>query len=194
MKYQAIPQSFFDRSPLAVGPELLGKLIVRTIDGKTIVGRIVEVEAYLAYVDEAAHGFKGPTKRNASLFLSAGHIYVHTIHLQNCLDVVTENAEIPSSVLIRALEPIEGIELMQELRKKESLKDLTSGPGKLCQALAITREIDGVDGTDTSSPLYFADDNFVPAETIATTRVGITKAAEQVWRFYTKGNPHVSKR
>lgn len=189
-----LSQTFFDRSPLTVAPDLLGKLIVRQLNGKTLIGRIVEVEAYLAYVDEAAHGFAGPTKRNASLFLSAGHSYVHTIHLQNCLDVVTENAGVPSSVLIRALEPVEGIELMQELRKKEALKDLMSGPGKLCQALAITRELDGVDLTNEKSVMFFADDNFIPNETLATTRVGITKASEQVWRFYTKDNPHVSKR
>lgn len=174
---------FYNRSPLAVAPDLLGKILVRKLNGSTISGRIVEVEAYVAFIDEAAHSFIGKTKRNTSLFLPAGHAYVHRIHMQHCLDIVVEKADIPSSVLIRALEPIDGIDMMRKFRGKEGLVDLTSGPGKLSQALRITTELDGIDITEPNSVISIIDDGFIPQEIISGKRVGLSKAQDASYRF-----------
>lgn len=190
---KALSQDFYNRSPLLVAPDLLGKILVRNLNDQIISGRIVEVEAYLSDKDEASHAFKGLTKRNASLFKSAGHTYIYSIHQQNCLDLVTEKENVPTSVLIRALEPIEGIALMQKFRKKENLKDLASGPGKLCQALQITKVLDGIDVTSKNSEIYLIDDGYNPQEIVTGPRIGISKAKENEYRFFIKGNKYVSK-
>ncbi|MDQ5981898.1 MAG: DNA-3-methyladenine glycosylase [Patescibacteria group bacterium] len=114
-----LSRDFFLRNPLIVAPELLGKILTRKFNGIIISGRIVEVEAYLPSGDEAAHGFKGLTKRNLSLFKEGGHAYIHQIHKQNCFDIVAEKANIPAGILIRALEPLQGIDLMKKFRDKE---------------------------------------------------------------------------
>ncbi|MCA9380863.1 DNA-3-methyladenine glycosylase [Candidatus Dojkabacteria bacterium] len=137
-------QRFYNGTPVAVAKELLGKIIINTQDNKRLSGRIIEVEAYEADKDEAAHSFKGKTERNKSLFLDAGHIYVHSIHGQYCMDIVTDEIDIPTSVLIRALCQIEGIEVMKKNRNKEKLKELCSGPGKLMQALGLDKNADGI--------------------------------------------------
>lgn len=183
-----IPPSFFNRSPLLVAPDLLGKILLRTHQDMQITGRITEVEAYVAADDEAAHGHKGLTKRNASLFLSAGHAYVHRIHMQHCLDVVTEEKGTPSSVLIRVLHPIKGIEQMKLSRNKEKLEDLTSGPGKLCQALSIGMELDGVNMTDKNSPLQVLDDCYSVSSFQTSKRIGISKSQDFEYRFFIHGN------
>lgn len=187
-------KAFFERSPLLVAPDLLGKILVRKCNSQVISGRIVEVEAYLAFSDEAAHGYRGKTKRNTSLFKEPGHSYVHSIHMQNCLDIVTEKADVPSSVLIRALEPLEGIELMKEFRKKENIRDLTTGPGKLTQALQITKEFDGVDITDSNSLLWVIDDGFPQKNIVQGKRIGISKAKDSEYRFYIKESSYISKK
>lgn len=185
---------FYNRSPLIVARELLGKVLIRNLNGHSISGRIVEVEAYLSANDEAAHSFRGRTKRNASLFKSAGHAYVHAIHTHNCLDIVTDEIDVPSSVLIRSLEPLEGIEQMKVLRKKESKLDLTSGPGKLTQALKITKDFDGIDVTDSRSLLFIIDDGFVTQKITIGKRIGISKARDAEYRFHFSGNPYISKK
>lgn len=189
-----LTKDFYNRSPLLVAPDLLGKVLVRRFGNQILSGRIVEVEAYLAFSDEAAHSFVGKTKRNASLFKSAGHAYVHSIHTQNCLDIVTENIDIPSSVLIRALEPLEGIEFMKEFRKKENSKDLTSGPGKLTQALHIDMKFDGQDITDIKSFLYVMDDGFTQKDISQGKRIGISKAKDSDFRFCLKESLYISRK
>ncbi len=191
---RVLGKSFYNRDPLLVAPDLLGKVLVRKLNNKIISGRIVEVEAYLAFTDEAAHGFVGKTARNSSLFKSAGHAYVYSIHIYNCLDFVTQDIDVPSSVLIRALEPLEGIEFMKKFRNKENLKDLTSGPGKLCQALQITKEFDGVDITNSNLNLYVVDDEFSYGETTSGKRIGISKAKDDNFRFYVKNSLYVLKK
>lgn len=191
---KVLSEVFYDCSPLAVAPDLLGKILVRKLDNQILSGRIVEVEAYLAGQDEASHAFKGRTKRNESLFKKAGHAYVYSIHQQKCLDIVTEKEGVPTSVLIRGLEPLEGIEFMKQFRNKEKLTDLTSGPGKLTQALQIGKEFDGVDMTSESSLLYVLDDGYVQEKIVTAKRVGITKAVEKEYRFYIAGNSFVSKK
>ncbi len=192
---KVLKKKFYNRSPLQVAPDLLGKILVRKLNGEIISGRIVEVEAYLGSSDQAAHSFKGLTKRNASLFKDAGHAYVHTIHTQNCLDVVVEGSNIPHSVLIRALEPLEGIELMKQFRNKEKLTDLASGPGKLCQALNITKDFDGLNITKIDSELFIMDSGFeIEKSSIVTAkRIGISKAAEFDYRYYIKNSKYISR-
>lgn len=188
-----LPSTFYDRSPLLVAPELLGKVLVSVIGGETVKGRIVEVEAYLSANDAAAHGFKGPTQRNQSLFKRAGHAYVHRIHMQHCLDVVTEGEGVPSGVLLRALEPIDGIALMQRRRNRQRLQDLCSGPGKLTQALGITKNQDGIDMTQSTSELYIVADAVEIGRIGTSVRIGISQAKELEQRFFLVGNPHLSR-
>jgi DNA-3-methyladenine glycosylase len=187
-----LSKNFFNREPTDVAKDLLGKILVRNLNGSIISGRIVETEAYLAFKDEAAHSFRGKTKRTESLFKDAGHLYVYSIHMQNCMDIVCNSIDVPDSVLIRALEPIEGIDLMKSFRNKEHIKDLTTGPGKLCKALDISRQLDGINICEPSSIVYVLDDNYKPSKIIQKSRVGVTKAKEMELRFYIKGNPFVS--
>ena len=189
-----LTNSFFDRSPLKVAQDLLGKILVRKIDGQIISGRIVETESYLAFVDEAAHSFKGRTKSNGSVFKGPGTIYIHSMHMQNCIDIVTEKEGVPSGVLIRALEPLEGIELMKKFRQKENLKDLTSGPGKLCRALNITKEFDGGNISNEDSNILIYDDGFKVQSQTNAKRIGLSKAVDSEYRFYITGNQFVSNK
>lgn len=189
-----LPRTFFARDAITVARDLLGKILQRSINGKVISGRIVEVESYLGESDEAAHAFSGKTKRNQSLYLDAGHAYVHSIHMQNCLDIVAESAGVPASVLIRALEPLTGIERMRANRHRDALRDLTSGPGKLCQALAIDKSLDGIDICTTDSVMQVLDDGYKVTQIVQSTRVGISKAAEHEYRFYVADSIFVSKK
>lgn len=188
-----LTRNFYNRSSLEVAPELLGKILVRKVNNQIISGRIVEVEAYVAFTDQASHSFKGKNKRNSSLYLSAGHAYVHKIHMQNCLDIVTDNKDIPSGVLIRAIEPIKGINIMMLNRKTDNIKNLTNGPGKLCQSLNIDRTLDGIDVCSKSSLIYIIEDGFVANKIVKSTRIGISKDTDKEYRFYLKDNPFVSK-
>lgn len=187
-----LPQTFYNRSPLLVAPELVGKILVRDLAGQLLTGRIVEVEAYLATEDPAAHGARGRTKSNAVLFHSAGSIYIHSMHRQHCLDIVTEGVDVPSSVLIRALEPLNGIEIMQQFRNKTQLRDLTTGPGKLTQALSIDKAFNGLDLTDPTTLLYVVTDDYQPEGIVARPRIGISKATDLNFRFYLQGSEYLS--
>jgi len=178
-----LTKSFYNRSALEVASELLGKILVHKFNNQIISGRIVEVEAYLADLDEAAHSFKGETNRTKSLFSRPGIAYIYSIHQQVCFDVVCTT---PTSVLIRALEPIEGIKLMKQNRGKENLRDLTSGPGKLCKALGITKAHDGIDLV--GSEIYIIDDGFKADEIIKSKRIGISKAQHHEFRFSIKSD------
>lgn len=189
-----LPRQFFNRPAEVVGKELLGKFLVRTINGNKLVGKIVEVEAYLGKEDLAAHASKGITKRTEVLFSEPGRAYVYQIHQQNCLNVVTETNR-PSCVLFRALEPISGAEQMQSFRPVEIIRNLTNGPGKLCQAMNITKELYATELTISSSPLYIAESGQVISknEMVVGPRIGISKAKDLPLRFLIKDNPFVSR-
>ncbi len=161
------------------------------------MGRIVEVEAYLGGTDPAAHAFAGKTARNAVIFGPPGHAYVYFIYgMHSCLNVSCEPEGEAGCILIRALQPLSGLEVMAERRQVgHNLRLLTSGPGRLCRAFAITRaEDNGADFTSEQSPLQIQDDGFAPGEIVVTPRIGITKAADTLARFFLAGNPYVSKR
>jgi DNA-3-methyladenine glycosylase len=192
-----LPRSFFDRDPRLVGPDLLGKTLVRRQGRKRLTGRIVEVEAYLGADDPAAHASVGKTPRNAVLFGPPGLAYVYFIYGNHyCLNVSCLPAGTPGGILFRALEPLEGVTEMFKLRgigEGLDLRWLTSGPGRLAAAFGITRERDnGKDLTDAKSDLYVADDGSPPPRVLITKRIGITKAAEMPLRYIVAGNRFVS--
>ncbi len=187
LDFKIITREFYQRDPSLVAQELLGKYLVRKIDDNFLIGKIVETEAYLAKNDPAAHAFKGKTRRNAVLFGEAGIAYIFSIHRYHCFNVVTETIDMPSGVLVRAVEPIEGIEMMKQLRGVEIGKGFTSGPGKVCQAFDITRTLNGVDLTSSNSPLYIIEGESVPFEFIETSeRIGLSKGRDLLLRYYIK--------
>lgn len=192
-----LPRSFYLRSPDAVGRELLGKVLARRLNGEWLTGRIIEVEAYFGQDDPAAHAFAGKTARNAVLFGPPGFAYIYFIYgMYFCLNVSCEPDGTPGGVLFRALEPLQGLDAMARLRglpASAKPKLLTSGPGRLCQALGIDRAThNGLDVTLVASELQIRDDGFRPASILATPRIGIRKAVERPHRFVIEGNPFVS--
>jgi DNA-3-methyladenine glycosylase len=183
-----LPRSFYLRSPEVVARALLGKLVTHRLNGERLTGRITEIEAYLGLADPASHSFIGKTPRNAVLFGPPGFTYVYFIYgMHYCLNFSCQPEGEPGGVLIRALEPIEGLDTMAHLRGLASTanpKLLTSGPGRLCQALGITRaNANGLDVTRPGSPLQVRDDGFRPASIATTPRIGISKAIEMPLRF-----------
>ena len=192
-------RDFYARGTLTVARCLLGQRLVRMRDGERLSGTIVEVEAYVGEGDKACHASSGRTKRNAAMFGPPGHAYVYLIYgMHHCLNVVTEADGTPAAVLIRALEPIEGIETMQALRDRTKPTTLTSGPGRLCHALDIDRGFDEADLCATDAELFVEEATPVQDESVATGhRVGVTgddAALSAPWRFYVKGNVYVSRR
>jgi DNA-3-methyladenine glycosylase len=196
-------RDFFDRSTLIVARELLGQRLIRVLDGEsspglTLSGRIVEVEAYVGEADQACHARCGRTDRNASMYGPPGHAYVYFVYgMHYCLNIVTEREGFPAAVLIRALEPLEGIDVMREKRSGRPDVQLTSGPARLCQALGIDRDFDGLDLCAPDSPLFFEQGGNVPEDRVVTgPRVGVRgdeTALTVPWRFYVRDNRYVSR-
>ena len=170
---------------------LIGKIVVRELPEGTASGRVVETEAYVIG-DAAGHTYRGMTPRNRSLFLEPGHCYVYVAYgISSMLNVSSEEAGIGAGVLIRALEPLEGIPIMQFNRGVERLRDLARGPGRLAAALRIDRELDGVD-LCRRGPLWLGHDNAEPGEIGESIRIGLSKEMDRPLRFYLRGNPFVS--
>jgi DNA-3-methyladenine glycosylase len=186
-----------------VAQELLGKLLIRRQGVRIMAGRVVETEAYMGVTDAAAHSAAGITTRNAVLFGPPGYAYVYLIYgFHFCLNVSCMPEGDAGCVLFRALEPVAGLQEMSRYRHVElateprvtQLKALTSGPGRMSQALAITRARDnGKDMTDPKeSDLWLADDGWKPEKVAITPRIGITKAMDEPLRYLIAGNPYVS--
>jgi DNA-3-methyladenine glycosylase len=178
-------------SPIAA-PRLLGCEFERVFEGQVLRARIVEVEAY-DQADAASHSYRGRTPRNEVMFGPAGHLYVYfTYGMHYCMNVVTGPDGHGAGVLIRAVEPLEGIQIMRQNRKNKSDKELTNGPGKVTQALGVSRELGGHDLHEP--PLKLIVRPPIPDDQIVrTTRVGISQAQDAPWRFYIRGNPCVSR-
>lgn len=181
-----------------IARELIGKLLVVPADkGKRVSGMIVETEAYLGIVDRAAHSFGGKrTERTEIMYAEGGHVYIFLVYgMHYQLNVVTGPADHPHAILIRAVEPIEGIELMRERRGKMADKNLTSGPGKLCKAFAIDKTLNGA--YLAGSKIWIEEFRTAAQNEIASgTRIGIDYAGEDAkrpWRFWLKGNTYVSR-
>lgn len=188
---------FYRRDTKTVAHELLGKRLVRIYKGQRISGIITEVEAYLGVKDKAAHSYGDRrTGRTEVMYGDGGHAYIYFIYgMYHCFNVVTQKKEVPEAVLVRALEPVEGIELMKKFRQKEKLIDLTTGPGKLAEALHLTRELNG---KKLDSDILFIEDAEPAAKSkvVKKPRIGVDYAgahAKHPLRFYLKDNPYVSK-
>jgi len=195
MKYKRVTPDFFKGTTEEVAKKLLGKILVRVISGKILSGKIVETEAYLDENDLASHSAVGMTERNKVMFGEAGLAYVYfTYGMHYCFNVVTGEVGKGSAVLIRSLEPINGIDLMKKFRQKDDLHILTNGPAKLCQALKIDKKLNGVD-LKTSNEIFIAEpDKNEKFEVVITKRIGIEKSKDLLLRFYIKENKYVSKK
>ncbi len=189
--------AFYRRDPIEVAPDLLGKRVVHHhLDGDRS-GRIVEVEAYLGTRDPAAHTYRGRTRRNATMFEPGGLLYVYFSYgVHWCANVVCGDAGEGVAVLLRALDPVDGLDAMYRDRGQAARRDrdLCSGPGKLTQALGLGGEHDGADLV-SGTPVTIVDDGGPPPTSVVqTTRVGISVAADEPWRWYVDGDPNVSRR
>jgi DNA-3-methyladenine glycosylase len=198
-----LKRAFFEASPELVAPLLLGKVLAHVTAREVLAGRIVEVEAYLGPhsqpPDPAAHSYRGSTPRNGVLFGPAGHAYVYAIYGRYfCMNISCEVDGRAGCVLLRALEPVAGVDGMARnrgLEKGAAARMLTSGPSRLCQALGLTRAAhNGLDLLDAHSPLQVRDDGYVVADVLVTPRIGIHVAVEWPMRFALAGNECVSGR
>jgi len=183
-----LPKTFYSRSPEIVARALLGKLLIRDLHGERLTGRITEVEAYLGLTDPASHAYRGLTPNNFPLFGPPGRTHVYFIYgMYYCLNASAHLPGEAGGVLIRAIAPIDGIETMAHLRRLAPTakpKLLTGGPGRLCQALDVTRKnSNDLNLTSHDSPIQIADDGHNPTDIQTTPRIGLSKAADRPLRF-----------
>ena len=189
--YEVITRSELPLDTVELARYLIGKVVVRVTPEGVLSGRIVETEAY-PVGDAAGHAFRGETARNHLLFGRRGHAYVYLAYgVSYMLNVSSEAEGVGAGVLIRALEPLEGIEAMQRNRRVQTLRDLARGPGRLTAALGIDRRLDGVDLCRVG-PLWLAHDAGAAPEIGASTRIGLTREADRLLRFYARGDRFVS--
>jgi len=183
-----LPRRFYERDASEVAPDLLGRLLVRVVDGARMVGRIVEAEAY-GREDPGSHAYRGPTGRNASMFGPAGRAYVYISHgIHNCLNVV---CQAPTAVLLRAVEPLEGLDAMALRRGLDEPRLLCAGPGRLAQAMGVTLADDGM-------PIYRRVGLWIAAgepvrDVAVTLRIGMSDAVNRPWRFVERGTRFASR-
>lgn len=184
-----LPVSFYNRDTITVAKELIGKVLIRNFNNTQLKGIITETEAYCSD-DPACHAYNGKTKRNAALFGPVGHTYVYfTYGCHYCVNIVArDDSVLAGGVLIRAIQPLEGLEIMQELRGNVPKKNLANGPGKLTQALAITRKDEGLNVSQLGD-FYIVETETLRVEKITVTkRIGISRATERLWRFVVDHN------
>ncbi|MBN2390091.1 MAG: DNA-3-methyladenine glycosylase [Anaerolineae bacterium] len=193
-----LPREFYARDTLTVARNLLGKCVVR-LDGDTrLAGRITEVEAYIGEDDHASHASPGPTARNAPMYGPPGYTYVYQIYgVHHCLNVVTEREGFPAAILIRAIEPLEGLTIMQQRRGLQSSSmALTCGPGRVCQALGIDRNLNHCNLCTPDALLWIENASPIPETQIARSpRIGVRgdpRAIEARWRYYLRDSAWLS--
>lgn len=195
-----LSRNFYTRGLLHVAKNLLGKILVKKCGSKILSGKIVEVEAYHGDYDEASHAFRGKTKRNEVMFEEGGHLYVYfTYGAHFCANVVAGKKGKGIAILIRAVEPIEGLDVMiknrfgKKLIRNKETYNLTNGPGKLCQAFGINRNHNGTDLT--RNEIYILDQPKIKSKEIGvSSRIGITRSVDLQWRFFIIDNPYVSRK
>lgn len=188
----SLPRAFYARPALIVTPELLGKVLVRQTRDGEVRGRIVEVEAYTGASDPGSHAYRGATSRNAVMFGPPGHVYVYVSYgMHFCMNVVTDSPGVAGAVLLRALVPLAGIEIMEANRGGKPLGELCNGPGKLCQAFGITLAQNGEDLEGNG--LWIEDDGYEVGAIETSTRVGLSRGKELPLRFFVAGSPFVSR-
>jgi DNA-3-methyladenine glycosylase len=188
-----LPRSFYDKGTVTIAEALLDRYLVRVIGSAELIGRIVEVEAYGGRKDPASHAYRGETPRNRPMFGDPGHAYIYfTYGNHYCLNVTTQPPGIAGAVLIRAVEPLKGLNVMKQLRPGVPELQLTNGPGKLTKAFAIDKSLNETDLT-REGPLFIGRSSELPFTIKRSPRIGITQGAERLWRFYIKSNPYVSR-
>jgi DNA-3-methyladenine glycosylase len=191
--------SFYQRPTEVVAKDLVGKKLVRTIRNNKkhfrLAGIIVETEAYGYSDDLASHAYVGPTDRNKVMFGNVGRAYVYFTYGNHfCLNVSARRSKVEAgAVLIRGIEPVEGVELMRQFRPVDDIFSLTSGPGKLTQALNITSSLNGTDMTNPESEIY-VESGKRPKGIVGTPRIGITRAMDKEWRFVDPSSPFISRK
>ncbi|AGB41333.1 DNA-3-methyladenine glycosylase [Halobacteroides halobius DSM 5150] len=190
--------NFYQQDTLTVAQELIGKVLVRELDNKKIKSKIVETEAYIGPYDKACHAYQNKkTKRTKAMFAPGGYTYVYQIYgIHYCFNIVTSKENNPEAVLIRAIEPLTALEVIEKRRQIKSNRsaDLTNGPGKLCQALEIDKSLNNYDLT-SGEKIYVIDEG-KSCEVVSAKRINIDYAEEykdKLWRFYIPNNPFVSK-
>lgn len=191
-------RDFYIKDGITLAKDLLGKILVKEIDGVLYKGRIVETEAYMGAIDKACHAYNNRrTKRTEAMYREGGYSYIYLIYgMYNCFNVTASIKDNPEAVLIRALEPLDNKDIMLKIRKVKSEKYIANGPGKLTKALGITSDDNNIDLT-LGKNIWIEDDGYVPNKITETTRVGIDYAEEfkeKPWRFYISENNNVSKK
>jgi DNA-3-methyladenine glycosylase len=184
---------FYEKAPDVVAKELLGKILVRKLNSITLSGRIVETEAYYGQNDPASKAYKGRKVFNALMFLDVGRIFIYMVHGNWLLNIVAHRKGSVGAVLIRAVEPISGLETMKKNRNVKDLHCLMNGPGKLTRALAITKELNGVYVTKRNSPLVVMEGKKESFEICSSHRIGVKFDLPRELRFFVKDNKFVSK-
>ncbi len=195
-----LSKSFYSRDLLTVAKELLGKVLVKKAPKNLLAASIVEVEVYDGEIDKAAHTYGGKTERNKVMFNEGGYLYVYLSYgIHHCCNIVTGFEEKGTAVLIRAVEPLRGIDAMiknrfgRKLKNDKEIINLTSGPGKVCKALGINKDHSGIDLT--ADKIFLLDQPKVKASKIGISkRIGITKSTNYAWRFFIKENQYLSRK
>ena len=188
-----LSRSFYERNPAQVARELLGKVLVHRSPEGVASGRIVETEAYFGKGDPASRASRKRTKLNELMWGPGGKAFIYMVHGLWLFNITAEREGVPGGVLIRALEPLEGLELMRRRRGPTDDRKLTSGPGRLTEALAITREQHGLDLTDPASELTVVEGKPARFSIASSHRIGVSADLKRKLRFYIRGNPYVSK-
>lgn len=191
-------RDFYIKDGVTLAKDLLGKILVKEIDGVLYKGRIVETEAYMGVIDKACHSYNNRrTKRTEAMYREGGYSYIYLIYgMYYCFNVTASIKDNPEAVLIRALEPLENKDLMLKIRKVKREIDIANGPGKLTKALGITSDDNNIDLT-LGKNIWIEDDGYLPNKITETTRIGIDYAKEfkeKLWRFYISENNNVSKK
>jgi DNA-3-methyladenine glycosylase len=189
---RVLPKEFYERDPAVVAKEMLGKILVRRLNSKVLSGKIVETEAYYGENDPASKAYKGRKAFNELMFLDVGKAFIYMVHGNWLLNIVAHERDSVGAVLIRAVEPLQGIEIMKERRKVKDIKDLTSGPGKLTKAFSITKELNGVAVTEKSSKIFIMEGEKEIFRVCSSHRIGVKADLLQKLRFFIEGNRFVS--
>lgn len=190
---QPVPRSFYEKGTVTIARALLNKHLVRVIGRAVLIGRIVEVEAYGGRNDPASHAYRGSTPRNMPMFGEPGHAYIYfTYGNHYCLNVTTQRAGVAGAVLLRAIEPLKGLDMMKRFRPGVPEIQLSNGPGKLTKALAIDKSLNKIDLT-RKGPLFIGKASGLPSTIKRSPRIGITLGFERLWRFYIESNQYVSR-
>ena len=188
-----VPREFYEAPAPLVARRVLGKVLVRVVGDARMAGIIVETEAYRGTGDPASHAFRGRTPRSSVMFGEPGHAYVYFSYGSHyCLNLTAEPSGSPAAVLVRAIEPVEGVSIMRRNRRVEEMKNLASGPGKLTEALAIDGDLNGEDLV--TSARLFLEDGPPPSAVLSSPRVGVSSGAGRRWRFFVARSTFVSGR